>query len=229
MKKIILFLLLILLSNQAFANNSDLIKEQSIQQQINNCGMRILNANKVEKRVVFVYSDSDKKSLLKSNSELTDRQVILYGDTYKFIENNDELAAFFSRGISLSIRSFDGIGNGFLRSLQIKAAPKKFEIVADKRAVDYMVNAGYNPIGLITFIQKTSPQKRQDKISNHNLTSKRLAVIYEYIYTKYPYYLKNNPYLYSESYQNFLLTSQDNRRLLEEKIKSNSKEKLNYE
>lgn len=229
MKRFILFLLLILVSNQAFANDSDLLKEQSIQQQINNCGMRILNANKVEKRVVFVYSDSDKKSLLKSNSELTDRQVILYGDTYKFIENNDELAAFLSRGISLSIRSFDGIGNGFLRSLQIKAAPKKFEIVTDKRAVDYMVKAGYNPVGLITFIQKTSPQKRQDKISNHNLTSKRLAIIYEYIYTKYPYYLKNNPYINTESYQNFLLTSQNNRRLLEEKIKTNSKEKLNYE
>ena len=229
MKKIILFLLLILLSNQAFANDSDLLKEQSIQQQINNCGMKILNANKVEKRVVFVYSDSDKKSLIKSNSELTDRQVILYNDIYKFIDNDDELAAFLSRGISLSIRSFDGIGKGLLRSLQIKAAPKKFEIVADKRAVDYMVNAGYNPVGLITFIQKTSPQKRQDKISNHNLTSKRLAIIYEYIYTKYPYYLKNNPYINTESYQNFLLTSQNNRRLLEEKIKSNSKEKLNYE
>lgn len=229
MKRFILFLLLILVSNQAFANNSDLIKEQSIQQQINNCGMKILNANKVEKRVVFVYSENDKKSLLKSNSELTDRQVILYDDTYKFIDNDDELAAFLSRGISLSIRSFDGIGNGFLRSLQIKAAPKKFEIVTDKRAVDYMVKAGYNPVGLITFIQKTSPQKRQDKISNHNLTSKRLAIIYEYIYTKYPYYLKNNPYINTESYQNFLLTSQNNRRLLEEKIKSNSKEKLNYE
>lgn len=229
MKKILLLFLVFMVSSSAFANETKLITEQNIQKQINNCGMRILNANKVSKRVVFVYSSSDKKSLLKSNSELTDRQVILYDDTYKFIENNDELAAFLSRGISLSIRSFDGIGNGFLRSLQIKAAPKKFEIVADKRAVDYMVNAGYNPVGLITFIQKTSPQKRQDTISSHNLTSKRLAIIYEYIYTKYPYYLKNNPYIDSDSYQNFLLTSQNNRRLLEEKIKSNSKEKLNYE
>lgn len=229
MKKILLFLIVLLISNQAFANDSDLLKEQSIQQQINNCGMRILNANKVQKRVVFVYSKNDKKSLLKSNSELTSRQVILYNDTYKFIDTNDELAGYLSRGISSSIRSFDGVGNGFLRSLQIKAAPKKFEIVADKRAVDYMVNAGYNPIGLITFIQKTSPQKRQDTISNHNLTSKRLAIIYEYIYTKYPYYLKNNPYINTESYQNFLLTSQDNRKLLEEKIKSNSKRKPHYE
>lgn len=139
------------------------------------------------------------------------------------------MAAFLAREISLAERSFDGIGSGFLRTLQIKAAPKKFEIVADKRAVDYMVNAGYNPIALITYIQKNSIQKRQDLISAHNLTSKRLAIIYEYIYFKYPYFIKNNPYLYSESYQNFLLTSRYNRNLLYEKIKNNSKESLKYE
>ena len=80
-----------------------------------------------------------------------------------------------------------------------------------------MVKAGYNPIALITFIQKTVPQKRYDTISTKNLTSKRLAHIYEYIYTKYPYY------------QNFLLTSQNNRRMLEEKVKNNSREILKYE
>ena len=71
--------------------------------------------------------------------------------------------------------------------------------------------------------------KRQDLISTHNLTSKRLAIIYEYIYTKYPYYLKENPYFKTESYQNFLLTSINNRKMLEEKIKNNSKGNLKYE
>ena len=92
-----------------------------------------------------------------------------------------------------------------------------------------MVKADYNPIALITFIQKTSPQKRYDTISTKNLTSKRLAIIYEYIYTKYPYYLANNTYINNEFYQRFLLTSQNNRRLLQEKIKNNSKENLKYE
>ena len=92
-----------------------------------------------------------------------------------------------------------------------------------------MVNAGYNPVALITYIQKTSPQRRFDAISNHNLTSKRLAIIYEYIYVKYPYYLKNNEYIDNENYQNFLLTSRDNRRLLQEKIMTGSGERLKYE
>ena len=54
-------------------------------------------------------------------------------------------------------------------------------------------------------------------------------MVYEYIYTKYPYYLQNNTYLENEHYQNFLLTSQENRRLLAEKIKNQSKEKLKYD
>ena len=92
-----------------------------------------------------------------------------------------------------------------------------------------MVNAGYNPIGLITYINKAFPQKRFDRFSSTNLTSKRLAIIYEYIYTKYPYYLANNKYLETDSYQNFLLNSTNNRKLLEEKIKNNLKGDLDYE
>lgn len=56
-----------------------------------------------------------------------------------------------------------------------------------------------------------------------------LLKIYEYIYTKYPYYLINNEYLENIHYQNFLLTSQNNRRMLEEKVKNNSREILKYE
>ena len=73
---------------------------------------------------------------------------------------------------------------------------------------------------LITFINKTCPQTRQDVFSSRNLTSKRLAHIYQRIYTKYPSFLANNTYLYNDYYQNFLLTSQENRKLLQEKIEN---------
>ena len=179
--------------------------------------------------MVFVYGLNEKKNFLKSAQNVTSRQVIVYANDYKYVSDENELAAFLSREIALAVRSYDGIFKGMLRSLQMKASPKKFEIVADKIAVDYMVKADYNPIALITYIQKTSPQKRYDTISTKNLTSKRLAIIYEYIYTKYPYYLANNTYINNEFYQRFLLTSQNNRRLLQEKIKNNSKENLKYE
>jgi len=129
----------------------------------------------------------------------------------------------------MALKSYGGMWRGGLNAIQVKAAPKMYEIVADKRAVDFMVNAGYDPIGLITFLNKSQPQKRYDTFSSSNLTSKRLAIIYEYIYTKYPYFLANNKYLENESYQNFLLTSVDNRKKLEEKIKNHSEKKIKYE
>ena len=223
-------LCLFMLTSAAFAvSDEQIIKEQSIQNRINETGTQILNANKIGGRIIFVYDKDAKDTLLKMDTTVTSRQIVMFREYYKFISDDNELAAYLAREISNAQRTFDGIGNGWLTAVQIKAAPKKFEMVADKRAVDYMVKAGYNPLALITFINKAFAQHYQDLISNKNLTSKRLAHIYEYIYTKYPYFITNNEYLQNPYYQNFLLNSVENRRLLEEKIKSGSKEKLKYE
>ena len=220
MKKLLVLFLIFLNSQVVFAiNDSKLIEENNIQARINNIGMKILNSNQFDKRVTFVYDENNKKSLLKEDKALTKRQVVVFGDVYKNIESDDELAAYISREIPAAIRSYKG-GTGLLSSVQLKAAPKKYELVFDKLAVDYMVNAGYNPLGLITYIHKTYPQARQDKISSNNLTSKRLAYIYEKIYTQYPSFLVNNSYLENEYYQNFLLTSLENRKKVAQKAKS---------
>jgi hypothetical protein len=201
--------------------------DKEIQNHITDIGYKLLNANKIDVRMVFVYKDKDVK--IKGEPGLTKRQIILYDKTLKFAKDDAELAAYLARKICKSAESYDGMFNGTLTSVQIKSAPKKYEIFFDKRAVDFLVTAGYNPIALITFLHKSEPQKRFDKISSHNLTSKRLAHIYEYIYTKYPSYLVNNEYINDETYQHFLLSSIDNRRKLYKKIESNSKKKVDYE
>lgn len=229
-KKFIVILGLLLFALPSFAiDENELVKEQTIQNRFDDIGTKILNANKVSRRVIFVYANADKKSKLKLDKTMTSRQIVLYNNTYKFTENDDELAAFISREIVLAAKSYDGQFKGGLNTLQIKASPKKYEIIADKLAVDCMVNAGYDPIGLITYINKSAPQRRFDRFSNKNLTSKRLAIIYEYIYTKYPYYLANNKYFENEHYQNFLLTSQENRKRLIKKVKTGSNERVKYE
>ena len=219
MKKIFLLVLILTFNSIVFASNDSVLEnENKIQTRINNIGSKILNSNQFEKRVTFVYDENGKKSLLKADKTLTKRQVVVFGDAYKNIESDDELAAYIAREIPAAIRSYQG-GSGWLSSIKIKAAPKKYELVFDKLAVDYMVKAGYNPLGLITYINKTFPQARQDKIATNNLTSKRLAYIYEKIYTQYPSFLVNNSYLKNEYYQNFLLTSLENRKKVEEKTK----------
>lgn len=197
------------------------------QNNITNIGLKILNANKIENRMIFAYSKEDK--LIKGEPGLTQRQIVLYDKLIKYASDENEIAAILAREIAKSNESYSGKLRGIVSSAQIKAAPKKFELLFDKRAIDLMVNAGYNPIAFITYTNKAYPQKRYDLFSSHNLTSKRLAYIYEYIYTKYPYYLKNNEYLFSDAYQNFLLTSIENRKKFQHKIESGSKEIIKYE
>lgn len=219
MKKVLFVLFLLVFSTSVFAvTDEELQKENELQTRINNVGMKILNSNKIDKRVTFVYDESGKKRLLLLDKSLTKRQAVVFGTAYKNIENDDELAAYIAREIAEAVRSYKD-GSGFLTSVQIKAAPKKYELVFDKLAVDFMVKAGYNPLGLITYINKAYPQARQDKLSKNNLTSKRLAYIYEKIYTQYPSFLVNNTYLENEYYQNFLLTSVENRQKIAEKAK----------
>ncbi|MBQ2872030.1 hypothetical protein IJE86_10035 [bacterium] len=229
MKAVILALLFVFLAVPSWADEAVLAKNNSIQTRIDSIGVKLLNYNKIPKRIVFVYDAFNKKKKMVIDKTLTERQVIVYDELYQYVQTDDELAAMLAREISVAVKSYSGMWGGKIDTVQVALGSKKFEKVADKRAVDYMVNAGYNPLALIVFVNKSCPQKRSDIVSRHNLTSKRLARIYEYITYKYPQFLENNSYVNNEYYQNFLLTSIENRKLLEEKIKSNSTKELKYE
>lgn len=208
--------------------SATIVKRQSEQKKIDDIGYRLLNANKIDKRMVFLYKNENKK-VLKDIPGLTKRQIIVYKNTVQFTSNEDETAAMLAREICAVNESYYGEFKGITGAVQTKLAPKKFEIYFDKRAVDYMVSAGYNPLGMITLLNKAYPQKRFDFIGRTNLTSKRLAEIYEYIFIKYPYFISNNTYIKNDVYQNFLLTSENNRLKLRQKIKNGTKAKVKYE
>ena len=222
-----LLIVLFMLNIGCQAQEEALIKEQTLQSKINEIGLNIVNSNKIDKRMVFHYSSKKKPKI--ADKTISKRQIIFYDEYYKYTDNDDEIAALLAREVSKAVRSYDGAWGGIVDSAQIKMAPKKYEIFADKRAVDYLVLAGYNPLGLITFINKAYPQKRYDKFSFSNLTSKRLALIYEYIFTKYPQYLVENEYINNEAYQNFLLTSTENRIKFQRALKAGSTGNIKYE
>lgn len=229
MKKTVLTVFLLMIATVTFAVDADSVfQEKEYQKYVNDIGVKILNTNKITKHIIFTYQKGDYKKTI-NDPTISKRQIIVYGEHFKYIENDDEMAAFLAQKISLAAKSYDGEWGGLVSVTQIKGAPKKYEIFADKRAVDYMVTAGYNPIGLITLMNKSKPQNVFDKVLFHNPTSKRMAIIYEYIYTKYPYYIVNNPYINDPDYQNFLLNSVENRAKLKQKIESGSKDKIKYE
>ena len=227
-KTIVLATLFFVLCSTAYAATSEVINGDFIQRsqnRIDKIGFRILNYNGIEKRTVF---DFDTRNTKNAYSRSTDRQIVVFRGLYNRLESDDEVAAVLAHEISHSVDSYNGIFRGAFTSWSYAFAPKKYEYKADKKAVDYLVNAGYNPVSLIVVMNKAFPQGRYDWYKTHPLTSRRMMEIYEYIYKKYPEYLANNTYKENMYYQNFLLTSKENRAKFQKKIESNSKRSVNY-
>lgn len=235
MRIAILFLIIFCTTLHTFAagnteeQDTTIWKNMRIQRYIDDVGFNILNANRIDKRMVFTYNEESQKNIILTDKTITRRQIVIYHNQINHIADQNELAAMLAREIVKGTLSYDGFARGFVTSAQMKFAPKKYELFFDKRAVDLMVTAGYNPVAMIVFLNKLGDQKRFSFVLTNNTVSKRMAEVYEYIYTKYPQYLANNAYINNKYYQHFLLTSENNRRLLQEKVKTYSQKRLKYE
>lgn len=209
-----------LFSLSAFASEKEVEISQNMKltQKVTEIGFRVLNANKLTNRTVFRYYSDKSPFALKANFRngtiSVNRGVILA------LEDDDEIAAALAQQIALVQFSNKGSFGGFFFPIQYDLlVPRKYNYLADKRAVDYLVNAGYHPVALIVALNKIYPQTRYDWYAHLPCTTKRMMRVYEYIYTKYPEYLVHNKYLYNPSYQNFLLISVKERENFKKKVK----------
>ena len=211
MKKIVLVLMFLILSSSvAHASDAyemEFSKAEKYQKKVMEMGFGILNANRIDKRVVFrFWKDKNVNAFAYSG----DKSVYVFSGIMPYIDDDNELAGLLSHEIAHNVDFHEG----FWRTVAMAWTPKKYEEKADLKAVDYMVKAGYDPVGFITVMNKISGQ---GKCSTHPLTSKRMASIYEHIYQKYPAYLADNSYKTNIYYQNFLLTSKKDRQKIREK------------
>ncbi len=227
MKKILSTLIfsLLLIANSALAFEIDYLKGGKSEELLQKVGYRILNANKIPYRTNFVLAQ---KKQINASTSCRNKTIVLYDTTLRYLTTEDELAAILAHEISHLVDLNQGAFNGQFACFTQSFAPKKYELKADKRAVDYLVNAGYHPVAEIVALNKITDQPRYDWNLSHPLGSKRMASVYEYIYSKYPQYLVENPYKDNVVYQNFLLTSRENRKKLQDKVKTNSNRQINY-
>ena len=226
MKKLIVLLALLIVGQVANASITiNLIPSKEQRILVNKIGYTLLNANRIPHKITFSVKN-DKRT--NAWTYYTNNEIVVTNALIETFSKEDELAAVIAHEISHGVDYRQGIFKGYFTYLATNLSPKKYEYKADKRAADYLVKAGYNPVALIISLNAIAPQYRFDWNISHPLTTRRMAEIYEYIYAKYPQYLVNNEYKDNLIYQNFLLTSRENRAKLEQKIKSNSKRKVNY-
>lgn len=230
MKKIVLILMFLCFQGLSFASTSELISNEELakmQKRVDEVGFNLLNSNGIEKRTVF---NINIKRIKNAVSYYNNREIVLYRDLYNRLSSDDELAFILGHEIGHSVDSYDGVMRGFFtffHSYWLFGA-RKYEYLADKRAVDYMVQAGYNPVASIVVMSKCFGQTRYEWYSTHPLATRRMMAVYEYIYKKYPEYLVNNTYKNNLYYQNFLLTSKENRAKFQSKVQSKSASSPKY-
>ena len=184
------------------------------EEKINTVGSRLLNENKIPKRVFFKLEKGN--YIVNASARYIDKQVTVYAGLLNYVDNDDELAAILAREIARDIEYYKGFGQKVIMVLNSKS----YEYKADLSGIDYMVNAGYNPIAMITLMNKIGIESVWDcglEIS-HPKTSKRLMKDYEYIYKKYPKYL-NSDMTKSIYYKTWLNTAEKDIKKFEQREK----------
>lgn len=229
MKKYIIGILFVMLLNAPVFAKWDVKTEADLQTRMNEVGFNLLNSSRIEHRFIFRAINRVYTRDIWSDVSSVNRTIWVKPCIIPFIDSDDELAAILSHQISHGVDTYDGALRGYASIMNYWVAPNKYDMKADKRAVDYMVNAGYNPLALIVILNKIGQQYRYEVFSNHALISRRMAKIYEHIYLKYPAILADNEYKNNVYYQNFLLTSRKNRLKFQQKIESNSKKSIKYD
>ena len=202
---------LILPANADLLEKADYIK-------IDNIGMNLIQSNNIDKRFTFNFTGIGQQgaySVLLDTSYSNDlnlhnnRTISVYFSDYAKMTSNDEIAALIAHDIAQGVHSYTGVLNGQFMFTKNGACPfnyiaKKNEMEFDKTSVDYLVKAGYNPVAIITMLDKTGAEWRGTFWGRHNKTEKRINAVYEYIKIKYPKYLNSNNFTNSVHYKNVI-------------------------
>ena len=219
MKKIIILMLSLFIFNINFAEAAT----ESVKTKVNTIGQKILTDNKLPKEVKFNIVESDTVNAYAD----TDNQIVIYTGLMNLVEKDEELAGIMSHeighimkshcykqtffnialnAITSSIKNENAaMGAQIASSLASNKVSREQEYDADYTSADLMYKAGYNPLGLISALNKIS-ENYVDILSDHPSGDKRLMALYDYINYNYPDAVKKG--YNTDSYKSFLTFAQ---------------------
>lgn len=184
-------------------------------------GTKIINANKLDRRVPIQLENTPK--VINASSNLFNKTVRISSGILPYIDNDDEMAFVIGHEIAHAIDAYDGP----VKWVVMKINTREYEYKADLIGIDLMAKAGYNPVAAITCTNKWMQEDPFDLILTHPVTSKRLMAMYKYIYVKYPDALKSDM-AHNVNYENFTYSSKKeiNKFITKQKQKSSNNEEL---
>lgn len=178
------------------------------QEKVSQVSKRLIVKNQINKRVPVILTSNNEVNA--ATNPLT-RRIEIYSGLLGLIDNDDELAFIISHEMAHAVESYDGPFKIIVNQWNAKS----YEYKSDLKAIDYMVNAGYDPIAGMIMLNKFAAEPLSDWgfLSTHPKGSKRLLAMYKYIYKKYPQYLtssktndayfKNFEYIFDEELKAF--------------------------
>ena len=175
---------------------------------VNTIGNKIVKANGIGQAITFKVSDqADVNAYANINKE-----VYVYRGLLEYVSNDDELAGVISHelghilnghcakqgdlntGVNILANATAQVtGNtvaaGVGQQLATSKLSRKDEFEADITGVDLMTKAGYNPLAMISVLNKICGNYI-DILQTHPSGEKRLLNIYNYVEYNYPAKLK---------------------------------------
>ena len=215
MKRFIILFLAIFIFNSQISQAASKYTEA----QINTIGQKILTENKLPKEVKFNLVESDTINAYAD----ANNNIVIYTGLLNLVEKDEELAGIMSHEIGHIMKShcykqtFFNMALNFVKSkitnqyatmsaeiasnLASTKISREHEYDADYTSADLLYKAGYNPLGLISALNKIS-SNYVDLLVDHPSGDKRLMALYDYINYNYPEEVKKG--YNTNSYKSFL-------------------------
>ena len=201
-------------------------QKQTMTRRINDICDRLLERNKISTKVTMKLRKTSKVNAYANMG----REIVVFSGLIKICENDDELAGVIAHElghlVNAHVYKLNAVNAVAYTTLQVAnevpvvAVPaaliysvgfKKWmrmdEYEADITSVDLLVGAGYNPLGMLSILQKITGEKYIDFLKTHPSGEKRALYIYDYIAHTYPEFIEKG--FDTESYEEFLYYLED--------------------
>jgi len=193
MKKIIIALFLMLTSISFATENWD---SEAALKRVNTIGQKILKANNVNYPIEFKVSNEEDVNAYAN----IDKEIFVYKGLLEYVNNDEELAGVISHEMGhiinghcakqgvlntgISVIASATIKNQYANAIGQHMVQSKIsrsdEFEADLTGIDLMTKAGYNPLAMISLLNKISGNYI-DILQTHPSGEKRLLNVYNYV------------------------------------------------